>query len=65
MHISQIISLFGTQKKAAKAAQVTQPAVSEWLRSGQIPAPRQRLLLEAARKHKIKLEPADFFENFK
>jgi len=65
MQIDQIIALFGSQKLAAEAARVSQPAVAEWKRTGQIPAQRQRLLLEAARKQRIKLEPADFFDGFK
>ena len=64
MKTDQIISLFGTQRMTAKIANVTQPAVAEWKRIGQIPFRRQRLLLEAARKQNIPLEPKDFFEGF-
>jgi predicted transcriptional regulator len=62
MTVHEIIELFGTQEKAAQAAQVTQSAVSQWLGRDQIPAARQRLLLKAAHEKNINLEPADFFE---
>ena len=64
MKTDQIISLFGTQQMTAKVANVTQPTVSFWKSTGQIPFRRQRLLLEEARKQNIPLEPKDFFEGF-
>jgi DNA-binding transcriptional regulator YdaS (Cro superfamily) len=45
---NQVIQHFGTQCAAAEAAGVSQPAVSAWLKRGEVPARRQLVLAHAS-----------------
>lgn len=52
---------FKNQAGLAKAAGVTQPAVSRWKDENNIPSARQRVLLANAGTFGVELSPADFF----
>lgn len=37
----EVIEYFGSQDKAAKALSISQPALSKWVKSGEVPKLRQ------------------------
>lgn len=52
----QVIEYYGTQRKAAEALGVTQPAISTWLRKGRVPETRQ-YQIEVRTGGQLKAEP--------
>lgn len=60
--VDRIIAKFGSQAAVAKAAGVTQAAVSQWRTGKFIPSRRQQRILNAAREQGIDLSPSDFFD---
>lgn len=64
--VQQIIDVFDTQERLARACEIDQSAVSLWKKNGEIPARRQRQIIKVSEdlfgKGQIKtvIEPADF-----
>lgn len=58
----RILNKFPSESELARRLGIQQSAVNGWSRRGFIPARRQQAVLDEARKMRIHLEPADFFE---
>ena len=60
-----IMVKFGGLGKFCELSRKATSTVWGWLLRGQIPTIQQQFVLDLARKHKIELTPADFFEGAK
>jgi len=53
-HVKKIIQFFGTQRKVAEVAQISQPSVAAWLSGDTKPGLPSLLRIEKASKGKLK-----------
>ncbi|WP_371306756.1 carph-isopro domain-containing protein [Azospirillum sp. TSA2s] len=61
-YATNIIEGLGGTRKVARLLGLTPSTVQSWKDNGEIPAPRQRQLLGAARSNGLPLSADDFFQ---